>query len=430
MNVLILGSGGREHALAWKISQSSSCTNLYIAPGNGGTKECGENVSINLKDFKAIGVFVSEKKIDFVVVGPEEPLVQGIVDYFQNDPSLKNIRILGPSAAGAKLEGSKDYAKAFMARHKIPTASYKSFTKDSQGDARSFLESLKPPYVLKADGLAAGKGVLISESIEEAGQNVINMLEHSKFGTAGSKIVIEEFLRGIELSVFVLTDGSSYKILPEAKDYKRIGDNDSGPNTGGMGAVSPVPFAGKDFMRKVEDNIIKPTIDALRNENIFYRGFIFIGLMNVDGNPYVIEYNVRMGDPETEVVFPRITSNVLELLYNAADGRLDEATLDVDPRTAVTIMAVSGGYPESYQSGKPISMDKRYDSSIIFHAGTAWDKGKLVTNGGRVLSVTSFGNTIEEAGENAYRQLGAIDFENKFWRKDIGRDLVNLQATS
>jgi phosphoribosylamine--glycine ligase len=427
MNILILGSGGREHALAWKISQSSLCKSLFIAPGNAGTTDCGENVALSITDFNAIREFVLKKKIDFVVVGPEEPLVKGIVDYFKNDDSLKNVEILGPSSQGAMLEGSKEYAKDFLKRHNIPTASYQSFTKNEIDRAKEFLKSLKPPYVIKADGLAAGKGVVIPDNLRDAFACVDEILAQSKYGSAGDKIVIEEFLKGIEISVFVLTDGNSYKILPEAKDYKRIGENDTGPNTGGMGAVSPVPFADSAFMKKVEERIIKPTIDGIRKDKIFFRGFVFIGLMNVDGDPFVIEYNVRMGDPETEVVFPRIKSDVVALLHAAASGKLERVKLEIDPRTAATVMMVSRGYPGDYEKGKEIGIDKKFDGSVIFHAGTNMKSGKVVTSGGRVLAVTSFGNSIEEASENSYRQVAAIEFEGKYFRKDIGKDLLQYE---
>ncbi len=425
MNILILGSGGREHALAWKISQSNRCEKLFIAPGNAGTAKCGENVNLANTDFPSIKTFTLKNKIDFIVVGPEEPLVKGIVDFFRKDDQLKDVLILGPSAEGAMLEGSKDYAKEFMYRHNIPTASYKTFRKNETEQAKSFLKTLRPPFVLKADGLAAGKGVLIPATIEEANENINEMLQHAKFGSAGEKIVIEEFLKGIELSVFVLTDGESYVILPEAKDYKRIGDGDAGPNTGGMGAVSPVPFADSEFMRKVEERIVRPSIEGLKKENIDYRGFLFIGLMNVNGDPFVIEYNVRMGDPETEVVFPRIRSDVVELLSNAAKGELKNSKPDIDERTAVTVMMVSKGYPGDYEKGKEIFTGTENQSSIIFHAGTLLKDNKVFTNGGRVLCVTSFGENIIEARTNSYRQIENITFEGMSFRKDIGLDLIS-----
>ena len=425
MNILLLGSGGREHALAVKISQSEMCKKLFIAPGNAGTVECGENVILNINDFRSVKEFILLNKIEFVIVGPEEPLVNGIIDFFQNDNELKTVNILGPSSDGAMLEGSKDFAKQFMHRHQIPTASYRTFRKDETVNAKNYLKTLKPPYVLKADGLASGKGVLIAKTLEEANENINEMLANSKFGVAGDKVVIEEFLDGIELSVFVLTDGLSYKILPEAKDYKRIGENDTGPNTGGMGAVSPVYFATKEFMRKVEDQIIRPTIDGLKKENIYYRGFLFIGLMNVDGNPFVIEYNVRMGDPETEVVFPRIQSDVVCLLKNAAIGELENSELIIDSMTAITVMLVSSGYPGEYKIGNEITIGNRTKGCFIYHAGTAIKNEKIVTNGGRVLAVTSFGKHIQEARANAYEQIEKINFEGKSYRKDIGEDLLS-----
>jgi phosphoribosylamine---glycine ligase len=424
MNILLLGSGGREHAMAMKISQSKLCGKLFIAPGNAGTKECGENIELNINDFPSIKDFVVASNIELVIVGPEEPLVKGIVDFFQNQPELKNILIVGPAAKGSMLEGSKDFAKAFMKRHNIPTAAYGTFQKNQVREANLFIDSLEAPYVLKADGLAAGKGVIIAENIDDAKSNISDMLTNARFGAASEKVVIEEFLNGIELSVFVLTDGDSYVILPEAKDYKRIGENDSGPNTGGMGAVSPVPFADRPFMSKVEERIIRPTVEGLKKENIFYRGFVFIGLMKVGEDPFVIEYNVRMGDPETEVVFPRIKSDIVELLSSVASGKLNNKKIEVDERTAVTVMLVSKGYPGDYEKGKSITIGSRLTDSMIFHAGTASRNGRLLTNGGRVLSVTSFGKNIKEASEKSYRQIEEIDFENKFFRRDIGQDLL------
>ncbi|MFN8166380.1 MAG: phosphoribosylamine--glycine ligase [Bacteroidia bacterium] len=418
----LLGSGGREHAIAHSLSQSSICTKLFIAPGNAGTALCGENVNVDIKDFEAVKKFVLEKKVEFVVVGPEEPLVLGVTDFFKNDDVLKNIPVLGPSKAGAMLEGSKDFSKAFMQKNNIPTAAYKTFTKENLNEGFAFLESLRPPYVLKADGLAAGKGVVIPETIEEAKAELTDML-NERFGAASRKVVIEEFLKGIECSVFVLTDGKTYKILPEAKDYKRIGEGDTGLNTGGMGAVSPVPFADKAFLKKVEERIIRPTIDGLKSENIEYRGFIFIGLMNVAGEPYVIEYNVRMGDPETEVVIPRIKSDLGKLFYAAATGKLSEEELDISSDFACTVMMVSGGYPGDYQKGKEIRI-RRETGSLVFHAGTKNENGKLVTNGGRVLSITSFGKTIREALRKSYEQIEEIQFEGAYYRRDVGRDLV------
>jgi phosphoribosylamine--glycine ligase len=423
MNILILGSGGREHALAWKISQSDLCKKLFIAPGNAGTNQCGKNVYLNINEFSSVKNFVIENKIDFVIVGPEEPLVNGIVDFFRTNEKLKNVLILGPSAKGAMLEGSKDYAKGFMQRNNIPTASYRTFKKNETEQAKSFLKTLQPPFVLKADGLAAGKGVLIPETFEEANENINEMLDLAKFGAAGEKIVIEEFLKGIELSVFVLTDGKTYVMLPEAKDYKRIGENDSGPNTGGMGAISPVSFADEEFMRKVEERIVRPSIDGLQKEQIDYRGFLFIGLMNVGGDPYVIEYNVRMGDPETEVVFPRIKSDVVEVLKNTAKGELNNSELIIDSNYAVTVMLVSKGYPGEYEKGKEISISGTNKESIIFHAGTIEKEGKVLTNGGRVMAITSYGKNIREALDNSYRQIEKINFEGMYFRKDIGNDL-------
>ena len=430
MNILLLGSGGREHAFAWKIVQSKKCSRLFIAPGNAGTAQCGTNVNISPVDFDAVKNFCIGNKIEMVIVGPEDPLVKGIYDFFIADEFLKNIPVIGPSKEGAQLEGSKDFAKAFMKRHHIPTAAYQSFTKETLNNAFHFLESLKPPYVLKADGLAAGKGVIIVNKIEDAKNELTQMLAHSKFGNASAKVVIEEFLKGIEVSVFVLTDGKSYKFLPEAKDYKRIGEGDTGLNTGGMGAVSPVPFADKEFLSKVEERIVKPTIDGLKKENIAYKGFVFIGLMNVDGEPYVIEYNCRMGDPETEVVIPRIKNDLVELFDSVANEKLSGQTIETDPRTAVTVMLVSGGYPEDYEKGKAITGLDHTKDSIVFHAGTAFDKDtQVITSGGRVLSVTSLGEDIEEAAKYSYQSINAISFEKKYCRRDVGRDLLKHQLS-
>lgn len=422
MNILLLGSGGREHALAWKISQSKKVSNLYIAPGNAGTKQVGENVDLRLSDFEAIKQFVLKKEINMVVVGPEQPLVDGISDFFRDSDQLKDIPVIGPVKAGAILEGSKDFAKDFMQRYSIPTAKYRSFGKTEIEEGKQFLESMKAPYVLKADGLAAGKGVLILENIDEA-KNALEEMLSGKFGDASATVVIEEYLDGIELSVFVLTDGKSYKILPEAKDYKRIGEGDTGLNTGGMGAVSPVPFAGSDFMQKVEKRVIIPTIDGLQNENIDYKGFIFLGLMNVDGEPYVIEYNVRMGDPETEVVVPRIKSDIVDLFIHTANQTLDQAVIEIDERSCTTVMLVSEGYPESYEKGKVIQNLEKVEESILFHAGTKSGDNQIVTNGGRVIAVSSYGQNMDEALQKSYRSVSIIDYEGKNYRKDIGFDL-------
>ena len=423
MNVLILGGGGREHAIAWKIAQSSSCNKLFIAPGNAGTAEIGENLILDILDFKKIKCYVMEKKINMVIVGPEGPLVAGIYDFFKNDIDLKNISLIGPSKEGARLEGSKEFAKEFMIRNGIPTAKYQSFTKKSINEGYKFLDSLNPPYVLKADGLAAGKGVLIIDKLIDAKKQLNSMLKEEKFGAASSTVVIEEFLDGIELSVFVLTDGVSYKILPSAKDYKRIGENDTGLNTGGMGAVSPVPFADRFFIEKVEREIIKPTIRGLNNENIEYNGFIFFGLMNVSGDPKVIEYNVRMGDPETEVVIPRIKSDLLNLLKGIGDGTFSEKDLNINDNLATTIMLVSGGYPESYKKGEIITGIEKSTNSIIFHAGTKKTGDNIITDGGRVIAVTSFGNSLEDALRKSYESAEKISFKNKYYRNDIGFDL-------
>jgi phosphoribosylamine---glycine ligase len=429
MNVLILGSGGREHAFSWKIAKSKHLSKLFIAPGNAGTSELGTNVNIDLNNFEKLKEFVLGNEISMVVVGPEEPLVNGIVDYFSNDKKLKEVNIVGPGKTGAMLEGSKDFAKEFMIRHKIPTARYKTFTRETIKEGFSFLETLNSPYVLKADGLAAGKGVLIIENIDEAKMLLSGMLIGKKFGNASSKVVIEEFLPGIELSVFVLTDGVSYKILPEAKDYKRVGEKDTGQNTGGMGAVSPVSFANSSFLKKVEEQIVIPTIEGLKKDNIPYKGIIFIGLMNVKGNPYVIEYNVRMGDPETEVVLPRIKSDILPVLMSLKDQTLGEQNIVLDERTAVTVVLVSGGYPQSYEKGKEISDYNSTDEDVlVFHAGTTKSGFKTLTSGGRVIAVTSFGNSIENARTGAYNKADLISFEKKYYRKDIGTDLIALSA--
>lgn len=428
MNVLLLGQGGREHAFAWKLAQSPLLKELYIAPGNAGTEEFGENINIKATDFPTIKKLVKEKSINMVVVGPEDPLVAGIYDYFINDSDLKKIPVIGPSKAGAQLEGSKDFAKAFMQKYKIPTALYQTFTKDTIEEGFKFLESIEAPYVLKADGLAAGKGVVIPTTIDAAKTELNDMLANAKFGNASSKVVIEEFLNGIELSVFVLTDGNSYKILPAAKDYKRIGDNDTGLNTGGMGAVSPVPFADESFLKKVEERIVVPTINGLKKENITYKGFIFIGLMNVNGEPFVIEYNVRMGDPETEVVLPRIESDLLELFVAVSKGKLKEKEIKISPKTALTLVLVSGGYPGDYKKGFEVVGLDEVENSIVFHAGTTKKEEYVLTNGGRVFAITSLGNTIKEARDKSYFNADTINFIGKYHRNDIGLDLMKIAA--
>ena len=423
MNILVLGSGGREHTFAWKLAESDKCQNIFVAPGNSGTASIATNVAIGVTDFKAIKELVIDKQITMVVVGPEDPLVQGIHDFFLADDALKNVTVIGPQKAAATLEGSKEFAKEFLMRHKIPTAAYQSFNAGNVEDGYKFLETLKAPYVLKADGLAAGKGVLILNNLDEAKAELKSMLVDAKFGDASAKVVIEEFLDGIELSCFVLTDGKNYKVLPTAKDYKRIGEGDTGLNTGGMGAVSPVPFATPEFLSKIEERIVKPTINGFQKDDLPYVGFVFIGLIKVGDDPFVIEYNVRMGDPETEVVLPRLKNDLAEVFEAMGNQTLDKINIEVDERAATTIMLVSGGYPEAYEKGKEITGLNTIEDSIVFHAGAQLDNDKVVTSGGRVMSITSYGDTYEQAIKKSYQSIDKIKFDKMNYRKDIGFDL-------
>ncbi len=423
MNVLVLGSGGREHAIAWKLAQSSMLTQLFVAPGNAGTADIAENVELDIMDFKSVAKFCIEHEVSIVVVGSEAPLVAGIADFFRSHEKYRGITVVGPSKAGAQIEGSKDFAKKFMDRHNIPTARYRSFDQNGLREAKMFLEGLKPPYVIKADGLAAGKGVIITDKLPEAVKAVESMLLDKQFGDAGSKVVIEEFLKGTEVSMFVITDGEAFKMLPEAKDYKRIGVGDTGPNTGGMGAISPVSFATEEFRQKVLNQVIIPTIKGLRTENIDYSGFLFFGLIKVQGDPYVIEYNCRLGDPETEVIIPRIKSDLLHLFEGIASGTLSECDLQIDERTASTVIMASEGYPGNYPKGREITMNTLPEEVIPFHAGTKLNKGKVVTNGGRVIAMTAMGADLDEALETAFAAVRAVSFEGAYWRKDIGADL-------
>ncbi|QSE98502.1 phosphoribosylamine--glycine ligase [Fulvivirga lutea] len=427
MNILVLGSGGREHTLAWKISQSFNCTQVFVAPGNAGTDLIAENVDIQVNDFEAIGLFAVENEIDLIVVGPEDPLVNGIRDYFEASEALKKIKIVGPGKKGAQLEGSKDFSKSFMQKYGIPTAEAKTFTADTLEEGFVYLDNCTMPIVLKADGLAAGKGVVIAETKEEAKETLRAMLVDKQFGEASSKVLIEQFLDGIELSVFVLTDGKDYIVLPEAKDYKRIGEGDTGPNTGGMGAVSPVKFADESFMKKVEDTIIKPTVDGLAKEKIDYKGFIFIGLMNVAGNPYVIEYNVRMGDPETQAVIPRIQSDIVDMLDAAATGQLHDYNLEIGDFTVAGVVLVSGGYPGSYEKGKSIQGLADVTETLVIHAGTKQEDYEVLTNGGRVLTVLGRGSDLEEALKSAYTAVKSISWDGMYYRKDIGKDILSAR---
>lgn len=423
MNILVLGSGGREHAISWKISQSEKCSNLYIAPGNAGTGLVGNNLSVNINDFKEVKLNVIEKSIDLVIVGPEEPLVRGIVDFFKSDDELKHVKIFGPNSEGSKLEGSKDFSKEFMFRNNIPCAKSKTFNKNNLSEGISFLEKINPPYVLKADGLAAGKGVLILDDLEEAKSELSKMILDEKFGDASKNVLIEEYLDGIEVSVFAITDGHNYIILPEAKDYKRIGEGDTGLNTGGMGAVSPVDFADNEFMKKVEDSVIKRTVNGIKKEKLDYKGFIFAGLMNVNGEPYVIEYNVRMGDPETQVVIPRIKNDLLNIFIKCLDEKINEVDLDIENNFTTTVILAADGYPESYKTGDDIRNLEEFSNSKIFHAGTKKENNRILSNGGRVIACTGYGESLEDALKNSYKLADNISWDNKYFRKDIGEDL-------
>ena len=430
MKILLLGSGGREHAFARSLAQSPKCSKLYTAPGNPGTAALGENLPVGVNDFAGIKNAVIDNGIELVVVGPEDPLVNGIRDYFESDPSISHVPVIGPRAKGAQLEGSKDFSKEFMFRNNVPTAQYQTFDSKSIAEGKEFLASLKGPYVLKADGLAAGKGVLIIEDLKEAQEALEEMIAEAKFGDASSKVVVEEFLQGIEISVFVLTDEKDYVILGNAKDYKRIGEGDTGLNTGGMGCVSPVPFANETFMKKVEEQVIQPTIEGMKSEELGYRGFVYFGLMNVNGDPFVIEYNARMGDPETEIILPRIKTDFVELMVAAGSQKLSEMEIVLDDRSAATVIMVSGGYPESYPKGKVITGVDKVENSIVFHAGTNTDKGELVTSGGRVLAISSFGEDIYEALETSYKSIENISFEGSYYRTDLGEDLKKFEANA
>ena len=423
MNILVLGSGGREHAISWKISQSEKCSNLYIAPGNAGTGLVGNNLSVNINDFKEVKLNVIEKSIDLVIVGPEEPLVRGIVDFFKSDDELKHVKIFGPSSEGSKLEGSKDFSKEFMFRNNIPCAKSKTFNKNNLSEGISFLEKINPPYVLKADGLAAGKGVLILDDLEEAKTELSKMILDEKFGDASKNVLIEEYLDGIEVSVFAITDGHNYIILPEAKDYKRIGEGDTGLNTGGMGAVSPVNFADNEFMKKVEDSVIRRTVNGIKKEKLDYKGFIFAGLMNVNGEPYVIEYNVRMGDPETQVVIPRIKNDLLNIFIKCLEEKINDVDLYIENNFTTTVILAADGYPESYKKGDDIRNLEEFSNSKIFHAGTKKENNRILSNGGRVIACTGYGESLQDALKNSYKLADSISWDNKYFRKDIGEDL-------